>query len=508
MGDTAEALVLGIDVGTSGAKALVIDQDGVLIADAQSPCSLDTPGPGMSEQDPEDWFRAAITASRDALAQEQVDASRVRAIGMTGQMHSLVALDRSMQVIRPAILWNDQRSAPQCEQVTRELGLERLLEDTGNRMLPGFTAPKLLWMREHEPEAYDRIEHVLLPKDYIRHRFGSELATDVSDASGTSVFDCARRTWSTSMLDALDLPASWWPEAAESCVVVDALNSEVAEAVGLEPGIPIVAGAGDQAASAVGTGIVREGIVSATLGTSGVVFAASDTWRVAPEGALHAFCHAVPGMWHLMGVMLSAAGSLEWFAEAITPDIVAEARERGTSPFAELDALATSIEPGAEGLCFLPYLTGERTPHSDPDARGCFIGLTNRHDRAHMTRAVLEGVGFGMRDCLDLVRSSGVDPEDVRMSGGGAKSELWRRICADIFACPIVTTSTTEGTAFGAALLGGVGATIWKDVPSACDAVVQERERTEPTADSTRYDALHARYAGLYPALQPWWHSS
>jgi xylulokinase len=288
---------------------------------------------------------------------------------------------------------------------------------------------------------------------------------------------------------------------------VDALNSEVAAATGLPDKTPLVAGAGDQAASAVGTGIINEGIVSATLGTSGVVFAASDAWRVAPGGSLHAFCHAVPNTWHLMGVMLSAAGSYDWFGRALAPDLLAEAQARGENPFASLDERAASIEPGAEGLFFLPYLSGERTPHADPDARGCFIGLSSRHGRDHMARAVLEGVTFGMRDCFDLVRSCGVDPNEVRLSGGGAKSAFWRQLCADVFGCPTTTTTTAEGTAYGAALLAGVGGGIWKDVPAACEAAVHETDRTEHGPESALYEQLHERFAALYPALRPWWHS-
>ena len=328
---------------------------------------------------------------------------------------------------------------------------------------------------------------------------------DVSDASGTGVFDCGKRTWSTATLDALELPESWWPDAAESSEVIDALNPGMAKTLGLSPSIPLVAGAGDQAASAVGCGVVEEGIVSATLGTSGVVFASSSSWRTTPEGSLHAFCHAVPGTWHLMGVMLSAAGSLGWFNQAITPDLQAQAKAEGTDPYDALCRLAGTVEPGSNGLYFLPYLTGERTPHADPDARGCFIGLTPGHDRSHMTRAVLEGVTYGMRDCLDLVRATGVGPEVVRLSGGGAKGSFWRQLCADIFDCPTVTTTTTESTAYGAALLAGVGGRFWTDVPEACAAVVAEVDRLDPRPEGAGYDSLHRRYHALYPALRSWW---
>lgn len=504
MSDTG--LVLGIDVGTSGTKVLAVDHCGTVLAESNAAHPISNPSPGHFEQDPDDWFASTLGAVRQVLADPGVDPDRIAAIGLTGQMHGLVALDASLEVVRPAILWNDQRSAPQCAEIEREPGLEHLIEHTGNRMLPGFTAPKLLWMRQHEPEAFARVRHVLLPKDHVRYRLGSELATDVSDASGTGVFDCGGRTWSDSMLSATNLPRSWWPDAAESPEVVDALSPSIAAELGLRPGLPLVAGAGDQAASAVGTGIVEEGVVSATLGTSGVVFAASRAWRTTPDGSLHAFCHAVPGTWHLMGVMLSAAGSLEWFNRAITPDLARAAEAEGVDPFARLCDLADSVAPGSEGLFFLPYLTGERTPHADPDARGCFIGLTPGHDRSHLTRAVLEGVTFGLRDCLDLIRDAGVRPGVVRLSGGGAKGAFWRRLCADVLDCTTVTTTTTEGTALGAAILAGVGgAGFWKDVPEACASIVSERERLEPAPDRAVYDALHRRYRGLHPALQPWW---
>ena len=498
-------LVLGIDVGTSGAKVLAVDAEGRILAEALSTYPCATPAPGHSEQDPRDWVTGTIRGIKKVLRHPEVDPGQVRSIGLTGQMHGLVALDANNEVVRPAILWNDQRSAPQCESTEAALGLEFLLKNTGNRMLPGFTAPKLLWMREHEPDAYGRIEHVLLPKDYVRFRLGSNLVTDVSDASGTSVFNCGKRTWSATMLDALELPEQWWPDAAESSEVVDTLNADIASELGLAPGLPMVAGAGDQAASAVGTGIVEEGIVSATMGTSGVVFASSSTWRTTPEGSLHAFCHAVPGTWHLMGVMLSAGGSFGWFNRAITPDIADAAKARGVDPYDELCGLAADVQAGAEGLFFLPYLTGERTPHVDAKARGCFIGLTPAHDRTHLTRAVLEGVSHGMRDCLDLIRATGVNPSVVRLSGGGARNAFWRQLSTDIFKCRTATTTTSEGTAFGAAILAGVGGKLWTDVPSACAAVVRETNHLDPGPESATQDQLHRRYHGLYPALQGWW---
>lgn len=502
---TDQNFVLGIDVGTSAIKVLAVDTEGSILATTSAAHPVDSPQPGWSEQSPDQWYDATVEAIRRLLSEHALDPTRVRAVGFAGQMHGLVTLDDEMKPIRPAILWNDQRSASICVKETERLGLEFLLKHTGNRMLPGFTAPKLLWMREHEREAFGRIAHVLLPKDYLRFRMGSELATDMSDASGTSVFDCGARTWSQEMFDALELPAEWWPDAFESTELVDQLNSATAEATGLPVGTPLVAGAGDQAASAVGTGAVEEGQVSTTIGTSGVVFASSRSWRYPEDGSLHAFCHAVPGTWHLMGVMLNAAACFEWFCRELMPDIVAQANAEKESPYARIAHAAESVEAGADGLFFLPYLTGERTPHVDPHARGGFIGLTPGHGRNHLARAVLEGATYGLMDCLELIQKTGVDPRSIRLSGGGASGALWRRLCTDIFDRPTVTTTTTEGTGFGAALLAGVGCGFWPSVQEACTQTVHERDRLEPGPNRAFYRASHTRYQALYPALRDWW---
>ena len=500
-----QEFVLGIDVGTSAVKVLAVDSSGSILGTASTTHPVESPRPGWSEQSPDQWYEATVEAIRTLLSKHEIDPNGIRAIGFAGQMHGLVTLDESLKSIRPAILWNDQRSASICLDETRRLGLDFFLQHTGNRMLPGFTAPKLLWMRRHEPDAYARIAHVLLPKDHLRLRMGNTLATDMSDASGTSVFDCGARTWSQAMFDALDLSASWWPEAHESSTVVDHLNAETAEATGLPAGTPLVAGAGDQAASAVGTGTVEDGQVSTTIGTSGVVFASSGSWRHPGDGSLHAFCHAVPGTWHLMGVMLSAAASFDWFCREVMPDLVEQAEVEGESPHARIAAAAEAVEAGSDGLFFLPYLTGERTPHVDPDARGGFIGLTPSHGRSHMARAVLEGATYGLMDCLDLIRETGVNPDSIRLSGGGAGGMLWRRVCTDIFDLPTVTTTTTEGTGFGAALLAGVGCGFWPTVQEACAKTVHERNRLEPGADRIIYQIGHTRYQALYPALRAWW---
>ncbi len=470
--------LVGLDVGTSGVKALAISEKGEVLARAERDYPLAMPHPGWAEQDPEDWRRAA----EEALEALRVD--DVAGIGLTGQMHGLVALDAEERVLRPAILWNDQRTAAECREIEERIGLARLLELTGNRALPGFTAPKLLWLREHEPEAFERIAHVLLPKDYVRLALTGERATDVADASGTLLFDVAGRRWSHEVLEALELPAAWLPPALESPAVS-------AEAPG---GIPVAAGAGDQAAGALGVGVTVPGPVSVVLGTSGVVFATLPSLVVDPEGRAHVFCHAVPGGWHAMGVMLSAAGSLGWFRNALAPG---EAYDR-------LVAEAERWEPGAEGLLFLPYLAGERTPHVDPNARGAFVGLSLRHDRGAVVRAVLEGVAYGLRDSLEVLRSLGARLDAGRASGGGARSELWLKIVASVLGLPLERTTVEEGAAFGAALLGGVAGGVFEDVEEAVTACVSVRDTIEPDPEWEQiYAEGYGRYRALYPALKP-----
>jgi len=499
-------LLVGIDVGTSGTKAVVLDGDGRLLAAATAEHPLSTPRPGHSEQDPEDWWRSACAATRQALAAPAVAGRTVAAIGLSGQMHGLVMLDGHGRTLRPCILWNDQRSAPQCARIERELGIPELVRRTGNRLLPGFTLPKILWCREHEPDLARRAAMHLLPKDWLRWRLsdGTAFATEVSDASGTLLLDCGRRRWSEEMLAVAGLGRDALPECHESVEVTARVGPEAARAMGIPAGTPIVGGGGDQAAQAVGAGIVRPGRVSCTIGTSGVVFAASDAWRPTPDGSLHAFCHAVPGAWHLMGVMLSAGGSFRWYRDTIARDAKAEALALGVDPYELLASEAASVAPGAEGLAFLPYLTGERCPHPDPHARGAFVGLAASHGRAHLTRATLEGVTMGLLDNLDLVRSVGVPVDGVRLSGGGARSAFWRQLCADLFGVPVATLNSEEGgAAFGAALLAGVGIGRWPDVPTASDACVRETGGVAPGPDAPRYAPHVARFRALYPALAP-----
>ncbi|HEX8684419.1 MAG TPA: xylulokinase [Ardenticatenaceae bacterium] len=495
--------LLGIDVGTSGIKALLINEGGAVHARATSDeYEFRTPHPLWAEQDPADWWKAAVESIRRVLAEGNVQPSQIAAIGLTGQMHGLVLLDAAGEVLRPCIMWNDQRTAKQCAAITERVGAERVVQLTGNPVLPGFTAPKIAWVREHEPEVYGRAAHVLLPKDYLRYRLTGDFFSEVSDSSGTSLFDVGARRWSDEMVEALDIPREWLPEVTESPVASTRVSAEAAQATGLLEGTPIVGGGGDQAATAVGMGIVAEGLVSAALGTSGVVFAASERYRVEPRGRLHAFCHAVPGMWHLMGVMLSAAGSFRWYRDALGEAQQAEAREAGRDVYDLLTETAAEAPAGCEGLIFLPYLTGERTPYPDPNARGVFFGLTLRHGRAHLTRAVLEGVTYGLRDSLEIMRDLGLTFEQVRASGGGARSQLWLQILADTFDTEIVTVNATEGAAYGAALLAAVGAGIYPTVQEASAAALQVTGRTRPGAAVAVYEDFYPRYRALYPALK------
>jgi xylulokinase len=460
-------VLVGLDVGTTGAKAIAITPEGELLATAEEDYPLSTPRPGWAEQDPEDWWRA----SQSALARLGHEPA---AIGLSGQMHGLVALDGVDRVLRPAILWNDQRTARECAEIEERIGLERLIQLTGNRALTGFTAPKLLWVRRHEPEVYARIEHVLLPKDYVRLRLTGERATDAADASGTLLFEVPKRRWSKEVLEALEIPSAWLPEAYES------------------PDVPGAPGAGDQAAAALGVGVDRPGPLSIVLGTSGVVFAALPGFAADEQARAHAFCHAVPGGWHAMGVMLSAAGSLRWL------------RDLMGGAYDELTAEAERWPPGAEGLTFLPYLQGERTPHADPNARGAFVGLTLRHDRGAHVRAVLEGVAYGLRDSLEILRGLGVEANVGRASGGGARSDLWLRIVASVLDVPLERPVVEEGSAFGAALLAGVAAGSFADVHEAVEACVRTSGRIEPEPSwREAYEAGYARFRALYPALRP-----
>lgn len=477
---------VGLDIGTTGVKAIAVGAGGAVVARAESGYALSTPHAGWAEQDPEDWWRATQSALA-ALGPQIGAAGAIAGIGLSGQMHGLVALDAADRVIRPAILWNDQRTAVECTEIEERIGLDRLIALTGNRALTGFTAPKLLWLRRHEPEAFGRIARIVLPKDYVRLKLTGAWATDVADASGTLLLDVARRRWSVEVLDALELPSAWLPPTFESPEV----SGLTIACDNLLQGIPVAAGAGDCAAAALGVGIDRPGPLSIVLGTSGVVFSALPAFASDPEARVHAFCHAVPGQWHAMGVMLAAAGSLQWLRDRLAPE----------ASFAGLVAEAEKWSPGVDGLLFAPYLAGERTPHADPSARGAFTGLELRHDRGALVRAVLEGVAYGLRDSLELVRALGGPADRARASGGGAQG-LWLRVVASVLGLPIELTAVEEGSAYGAALLGGVAGGMFADVAEAVDRCVRVRAVVEPDPVwQATYEENYARFRALYPAL-------
>lgn len=489
-------LLIGLDIGTSGAKALICDEDGRVLATATADYPLSQPRPLWSEQDPADWWRGAQEAIRGVLASSGAAPGQVAGIGLTGQMHGATFLDAEGAVIRPALLWNDQRTAAECDEITRRVGAERLIAIAGNPALTGFQAPKILWLRNHEPENYARLAQVLLPKDYIRLLLTGVAASDASDAAGTLLLDLAARDYSDEILGALEIPRAWLPRVFEGPAVTGTLTEQAAAALGLPAGLPVVAGGGDNAAAAVGTGVVRPGVVSSSIGTSGVLFAHAETIALDPQGRLHSFCHSVPGAYHLMAVTLSAGGAFQWLRNTL--------RQIGSADLSydDLTAAAATAPPGAEGLIFLPYLTGERTPHLDPLARGAFVGLTSRHGIGHMARAVMEGVVFSLRDGLEIMRGLGVPADDIRATGGGGRSGLWRQLQADIYGAAVSTLAAEEGPAYGAALLAGVGTGIFPDVHSAVGRCVQIAGVTEPGADQSRYDAVYAIYRDLYGALR------
>jgi len=496
-------LLLGIDLGTSGTKAVLVNTEGRVVVTATHEHPLYAPSPGFSEQDPEDWWQSTVAAVREVLASSLALGKRVGAIGLSGQMHGLVTVDRRGATLGRCILWNDQRSVPQCAAVEASLGIEHLVALTGNRLLPGFTAPKMLWLREHDPARFAATAMNLLPKDWLRYRLSGAFATEVSDASGTLLFDCRNRRWSEAMCAALGIDRRTLPDCAESFEPTTRLSTAAAAALGLPADIPIVGGAGDQAASAIGAGIVRPGRVAVTIGTSGVVFAATEKLRPSPRGELHAFCHAIPNTWHVMGVMLSAGGSLRWFRDVMCGDAIRRAEETGLDAYELIAAEAEAIAPGADGLTFLPYLNGERCPHPDPRARGAFLGLSATHGRAHLARAVFEGITFGLRDNLDLLRASGVETREALLAGGGARSPWWRQLCADVLGVPVHAARGAEGGALGAALLAGVGAGVWSDVASACAAAGAGATSASllPGPDASRYEQpLHTFRAGFRAA--------
>lgn len=485
---------LGLDIGTGGSRALLVDHTGrVHHAVTEPHHEMQMPRPLWAEQHPDDWWRASQIAIRSVLREANIDGSAIAGIGLTGQMHGLVMLDDKGAVIRPALIWCDQRSQKQVDAVNARVGAETVLRCTANPMLTGFTAPKLLWVRDHEPENFAALRHILLPKDYIRFKLTGKLATDVSDASGTSLFDVVNRKWSDELVAALGLNPAILPRAYESSDITGWVTETASQATGLAAATPVVAGAGDQAASAIGNGIVRSGTVSCTIGTSGVVFAYLEKPAYDPAGRVHTFCHAIPGVWHVMGVTQGAGLSLQWFRNRLAPDC----------QYDDLTAEATLSPPGANGLLWLPYLMGERTPHLDAEARAAWVGLTARHRRADMVRSVLEGVCYSQKDGLEIVASLGARPSVVRLSGGGAKSPFWHQLFADIFDCPVATLATQEGSAYGAALLALVGTGEASSAVEICDIAIREVDSKDAEiAAAVPYRKRYDAYRALYPALR------
>ena len=499
--------LLGLDIGTSGTKALLLDETGTVRAAAESPHELHTPRPGWTQQDPENWWQACLLATAKALKKAKIKASQITAIGLSGQMHGSVFLGDGPKALRPALLWNDQRTVDQCRQIEEKAGgRQQLLAMVSNPALTGFTAPKILWFMQNEPEKFARCRHILLPKDYIRYRLTGEYASEVSDASGTLLLDVKKRHWHEGLISHLGIDRALLPRLTESQEISGRVSSATARLMGLTADIPVVGGAGDQAAGAVGTGVVEPGILSAAMGTSGVSFAASAAPQTDPLGRVHTMCHAIPNTWCVFGCMLSAGGSLQWlrntFFSTQLSQLIAKKKDPGAL-YEQIIHLAQDAEPGSENLFFLPYLTGERCPHPDPHARGCFIGLTPRHSLAHLSRATLEGITMGMREQVDIMRSMGIVITQVRASGGGARSDFWRQLQADMYQAPVVTINVSEGAALGAAILAGVGSGRWNNVPEATGQIIKIKSRSRPnTKRSALYEIHHKKFAMLYPALQ------
>ncbi len=495
--------LLGIDIGTSGTKAVLFDGRGKTLESALYEYPMYQPKVGWAEQDPEDWWKAVCYTVKEVIGKSGLNASEIKGVGLSGQMHGAVLLDANDNVLRKSIIWCDQRSAKECRQITELVGAKRLVELTANPALTGFTASKVMWIRNNEPGIYEKTKKIMLPKDYIRFKLTGEFATEVSDASGMQFLDVPNRKWSAEVLDKLDIDSSLLGKVYESPEVTGKVNKPASELTGLAKGTPVVGGAGDQAAGAVGNGIVRPGVISSTIGTSGVVFAFSKDINIDPQGRVHTFCHAVPGTWHLMGVTQAAGLSLKWFRDNFCIEEKRVAGLMGIDPYILMDQEAERVDAACSGLVYLPYLMGERTPHLDPDARGVFFGLSARHNKNDMIRAVMEGVVFSLKDCLEIIKDMGVAINEVRASGGGGRSRMWRQMQADVFGSEIVTINSSEGPALGVALLAGVGSGVYNSVEEACEASIEVKTRQGVNTYMTdKYGKAYGIYTSLYNSLK------
>lgn len=495
--------LMGIDLGTSGTKTVLFDREGTVVASSSAEYPLYQEKNGWVEQDPQDWWQAASDTIADVIERTGIDAGEIRGVGISGQMHGLVMLDAGGNILRRSIIWCDQRTAAECAEITEKVGARRLIEITANPALTGFTASKILWVRNHEPELYARCAHILLPKDFIRYKLTGDFATEVSDASGMQLLDVPGRCWSGEVLEKLEIDRALLPKVYESPEVTGVISEEAGKITRLKPGTPVVGGAGDNAAAAVGTGVVRDGKAFTTIGTSGVVFAHTDKLAIDPKGRVHTFCCAVPGAWHVMGVTQAAGLSLKWYKDNFCADEVQTARGLGVDPYYILDKQAARSPIGANRLLYLPYLMGERTPHLDPDCRGVFFGLSGMHTKYDLLRAVMEGVTYSQRDSVEILREMGVTTDEMLACGGGGSSALWRQMLADTYNCPVKTVKSKEGPALGAAILAGVGAGLYSSVQAACDQMVQTNPEQAPVEENVpRYEAAYQVYRSLYPSLK------
>ncbi len=497
------AYLIGVDLGTSGTKTVIFDEEGRVLASETVEYPLYQPKNGWAEQEPLDWWNASCTGIKAVLSKSGIDGHAVKGLGISGQMHGLVMLDKNGDVLRRSIIWCDQRTAAECDEITQKVGRERLIQITANPALTGFTASKILWVRNNEPEVYEKCAHILLPKDYVRYMLTGEFATEVSDASGMQLLDVPARKWSDEVLSKLNIDKSLLAKVYESPQVTGTVSARASELCGLPAGTPVVGGAGDNAAAAVGTGTVRDGIAFTTLGTSGVVFAHTDKISIDPLGRVHTFCCAVPGAWHVMGVTQAAGLSLKWFRDNFCQAEIETAKGMEVDPYYLMDKEAEKIPIGCDSLLYMPYLMGERTPHLDPDCRGVFFGLSARHTRQHLLRAVMEGVAYSQRDSVEVLRSMGVTIKDMLACGGGGTSSLWRQMLADVYGCPVKTVTSKEGPALGVAILAGVGTGVYSSVQEGCASVIKTNPPQNPLAEnSLAYEKYYGLYKKLYPSLK------